>query len=107
MDERWAALGQGLRPDADEPSFDPDTTSSFAYEPVTPEALVAQSQLYQLNGIATLHIFGRFYAGGSIAEIVVRAPLGHVTPGMTERYAGVKEATKVEALTRLFQAATS
>lgn len=68
VDERWAAKGPGLHPDESEPSFNPSSSSSIVYELLSPEQVIDQSNLYLINGIAALHIFGRFYAGGSIED---------------------------------------
>lgn len=68
VDERWAARGSGFYPDDSEPSFDPTSSSSIVYDLLSPEQIIDQSNLYLINGIAALHIFGRFYAGGSIED---------------------------------------
>ncbi len=68
VDEKWAALGAGMHPDADEPSFAAETGSNIAYSQITPLQGVEEGAVPLLNQIPTLMLFGRFYAGGSIQD---------------------------------------
>ena len=75
LDARWAALGDGQHPDVDGPAYDPETSSPIAYAAASPRRVVEDGMLYLLNGVPTLSIFGRFYAGGGpeddIADMLV------------------------------------
>lgn len=66
VDQRWAALGPGLHPDVDGPSYDPARSSAITYGPMSPAKGVEDSGLWRLHGFGVLFLFGRFYAGGDV-----------------------------------------
>jgi hypothetical protein len=70
VDARWAARGAGLHPDDSEPGYVAGSNSVIAYEPMTPQQGGEQAVVHLLNGFGVLHMFGRFYAGGSIQNDV-------------------------------------
>lgn len=63
VDTRWAALGDGAYPHVDAPDYDGDDVIGYALEPVdrAADAVV----VWLLNGLATIRVYGRFYAGGA------------------------------------------
>lgn len=68
VDARWAARGAGLYPDEDGPDYDPARSYSIVYTPLPPARLVADSGLWRFHGFGALYLFGRFYAGGDVAN---------------------------------------
>lgn len=66
VDARWAAMGAGLHPDVEAPAYDGDDL--IAYEPQTVEQAVQSSIVWAANGLAVVHAYGRFYAGGSLED---------------------------------------
>lgn len=66
VDAKWAARGVGLHPDDSEPGYIQGSGAVIAYEPLTPEQGGQQAVVHLLNGLGVLHMFGRFYAGGSV-----------------------------------------
>ncbi|AKT42374.1 alpha/beta hydrolase family protein [Chondromyces crocatus] len=71
VDARWAALGNGLHPDADAPDYDGDDVIAYEAQPV--EVAARSSALHLLNGFAVVHAYGRFYAGGSLEDDILDA----------------------------------
>ncbi len=74
VDEKWALRAQNqpaaAYPDEDGPGYDPATSAPIGFS-VTPLAQLAESSnIFILNGISPLLVFGRFYAGDDIAETV-------------------------------------
>lgn len=70
VDERWFTRGAGLHLDDSEPSFVPGSDAKIVYDPMTPKQGVEQGSVFTINGFGVLHMFGRFYAGGSIQNDV-------------------------------------
>lgn len=71
VDERWATLGPGAHPDVDAP--DHDGVDLVTYTPQAPADAVASNNLWAFNGFAVIHAYGRFYAGGVLADDVLDA----------------------------------
>lgn len=71
VDLRWAALGDGLHPDVDGPGDPGDDVIAYANETV--ETAATDSAIYLLNEISVVHVYGRFYAGGSLEDDIVDA----------------------------------
>lgn len=76
VDERWAARGPGQHPDEDGPAFDPETSSSIAYDPLTLAEANDEVFLWQFHGFGVLMLFGRFYAGGDVANDIEDMTMG-------------------------------
>ena len=70
VDTRWSQypIANGLHLDVDGPDF--DGKSVIVYEKQSPTEVSAQGALHLVNGLSTLFVFGRFYAGGSVREYV-------------------------------------
>lgn len=68
LDTRWAATDPdaGLPLDVDGPEF--DGQSRIVYERKTSEMVNQEAILNLVNGLSTLFVFGRFYAGGSVRD---------------------------------------
>jgi len=71
IDEKWAArpgadVGYSW-PDEDGPGYHEGSSDIF-YQRYKPQYYGELSWLYLMNGIGVLHVFGRFYAGGDIAN---------------------------------------
>lgn len=66
VDARWAARGIGLYDDDDAPNW--NMTDQIPYQAQTIDSAVANSGLYALQGISVIHVYGRFYAGGNLAD---------------------------------------
>lgn len=71
VDARWAALGDGAHPDIDAP--DPDAGDTIAYQWQDPAQAVGSNLVWAFNGFAVIHAYGRFYAGGDLADDVLDA----------------------------------
>jgi hypothetical protein len=69
VDARWAARGDGLHDDDDAPSWDGDDQISYGAQSV--EEAVGGSLLFLRQGVAVVRPYGRFYAGGDIADDVM------------------------------------
>jgi hypothetical protein len=70
VDAKWAARGAGLHLDDSEPGFVAGSGAVVAYELMTPQQGGEQGAVHLINGFGVLHMFGRFYAGGSIQNDV-------------------------------------
>lgn len=72
VDQRWEAQGGagGLFPDVDAPGFSGDAGDAIVYQPFTPQLGADQAFFFLFHGVGVLHVFGRFYAGGSIENDV-------------------------------------
>ncbi|MCB9617958.1 MAG: hypothetical protein H6724_00750 [Sandaracinus sp.] len=66
VDARWAALGNGLHPDVDAPAYDGDDV--IAYGAQTVQAAADETAVWLLNGAAAVHVYARYYAGGSLMD---------------------------------------
>lgn len=68
VDERWAQMGDGSHPDVDAPNSDGKDT--IAYSLQDPAEAVGSNNVWAFNGFAAIHAYGRFYAGGALADDV-------------------------------------
>ena len=66
VDERWAQLGAGSHPDVDAPDY--DDADKIAYQLQDPAEAVGANNVWAFNGFAAIHAYGRFYAGGTLAD---------------------------------------
>ncbi|MCB9598196.1 MAG: hypothetical protein H6719_36115 [Sandaracinaceae bacterium] len=66
VDARWAALGDGLHDDVDAPDWDGD--DQIAYGAQSIEQAASASNIFLLHGVAAVRAYGRFYAGGDLAD---------------------------------------
>lgn len=64
VDARWAALGDGLHPDVDAPDYDGDDVTTYGAQTV--QAAAESDAVWLLNGAAVVHVYARFYAGGTL-----------------------------------------
>ncbi|WAS91328.1 alpha/beta hydrolase family protein [Nannocystis punicea] len=71
VDERWAAMGDGAHPDVDAPNY--NDQDSVAYQLQDPAEAVGSNNVWAFNGFAAIHAYGRFYAGGTLADDVLDA----------------------------------
>lgn len=76
VDARWATRGAGLHPDEDGPGYDPATGSSIVYEPMSADKAAESTFIWRHNGFGVLMLFGRFYAGGDVANDIEDMTLG-------------------------------
>lgn len=75
VDARWAALGAGHHPDVDAPAYDGNDTIAFGMQTV--QAAVDASLVWVFNGAAVVHVYGRFYAGGTLVDDAEDAAMGY------------------------------
>lgn len=75
LDRRWAALGDGLHPDVEGPG-DPGS-DVIAYANKTISSAATDAAIYLLNEISVVHVYARFYAGGSLEDDIVDASAGY------------------------------
>ncbi len=66
IDTRWYALADGAQPDVDAPNY--NGTDKIAVPKQSPEEAVNGNNLWAINGFASIHAYGRFYVGGSLAD---------------------------------------
>ncbi len=66
VDERWAARGPGQHNDDDAPNW--NTSDKIPYQAQTIDKGVSDSGLFALQGISVIRVYGRFYAGGNLAD---------------------------------------
>lgn len=66
VDERWAQQGDGSHPDVDAPDY--NEADKVAYELQDPAEAVGANNVWAFNGFAAIHAYGRFYAGGTLAD---------------------------------------
>ncbi|MFZ6182697.1 alpha/beta hydrolase family protein [Nannocystis pusilla] len=66
VDERWAQQGDGIHPDVDAPDY--NEADKIAYELQDPAEAVGANNVWAFNGFAAIHAYGRFYAGGTLAD---------------------------------------
>ncbi|MCY1008586.1 hypothetical protein OV079_24095 [Nannocystis pusilla] len=66
VDERWAQQGAGSHPDVDAPDY--NDADQIAYELQDPAEAVGANNVWAFNGFAAIHAYGRFYAGGTLAD---------------------------------------
>lgn len=71
VDARWAGMGDGAHPDIDAPNY--DGKDEIAYMLQDPAAAVGSNNIWAFNGFAAIHAYGRFYAGGTLADDVMDA----------------------------------
>ena len=75
VDARWAALGDGLHPDIDAPAYDGNDVISYGAQTV--ETAVNESLVWLYNGAAVVHVYGRFYTGGTLLDDAEDAAMGY------------------------------
>lgn len=75
VDARWAARGAGVHPDDDAPAYDGDDVISYA--PQTVQAAAEECGVWLVNGLACVHAYGRFYAGGDLEDDALDASAGY------------------------------
>ena len=75
IDARWAALGAGHHPDVDAPAYDGNDTTVYGAQTV--QAAVDESLVWVFNGAAVVHVYGRFYAGGTLLDDAEDAAMGY------------------------------
>lgn len=68
---RWAALGKGVHPDIDAPAY--NDRDKVEYAPSSIQSTVEGQTLWIINGAAVMRAYGRFYAGGVLADDVLDA----------------------------------
>lgn len=84
-DARWAALGAGAHPDVDAPAYDGDDL--IGYTPQTIQATVDGDAVWRANGLAVVHAYARFYAGGDVAgDVLDAAAAYHYLAGEAGRF---------------------
>jgi len=66
VDERWAAMGNGAHPDVDAPNY--NDQDMLAYTLQDPAEAVGSNNIWAFNKFAAIHAYGRFYAGGTLAD---------------------------------------
>ncbi|MCY1070579.1 hypothetical protein OV090_37910 [Nannocystis sp. RBIL2] len=66
VDERWAQQGDGSHPDVDAPDY--NESDNIAYQLQDPAEAVGANNVWAFNGFAAIHAYGRFYAGGTLAD---------------------------------------
>ncbi|WP_434418139.1 alpha/beta hydrolase family protein [Nannocystis pusilla] len=66
VDERWAQQGDGSHPDVDAPAY--NEKDNIAYALQDPAEAVGANNVWAFNGFAAIHAYGRFYAGGTVAD---------------------------------------
>lgn len=66
VDARWAAGGDGLRPDVDAPAYDGDDVIHYAAQTV--QAAADDCVAWLANGMACVEVYARFYAGGTLLD---------------------------------------
>ncbi|MDC0668046.1 alpha/beta hydrolase family protein [Nannocystis radixulma] len=71
VDERWAQMGNGGHPDVDAPDY--NDKDMVAYTLQDPAEAVGSNNVWAFNGFAAIHAYGRFYAGGALADDVLDA----------------------------------
>ena len=71
VDERWASMGNGGHPDVDAPNYDGE--DQIAYSLQNPADAVGSNNVWTFNGFASIHAYGRFYAGGTLEDDVLDA----------------------------------
>jgi hypothetical protein len=71
VDERWAGMGDGGHPDVDAPDY--NDKDMIAYTLQDPAEAVGANNVWAFNGFAAIHAYGRFYAGGTVADDVLDA----------------------------------
>lgn len=69
VDERWASMGNGGHPDVEAPNYDGKDTIAYTFQ--DPAAAVGANNVWAFNGFAAIHAYGRFYAGGTLADDVM------------------------------------
>ena len=74
-DARWAAQGAGHHPDVDAPAYDGNDTIVYAAQTV--QTAVDESLVWVFNGAAVVHVYGRFYTGGSVLDDAEDAAMGY------------------------------
>ncbi|MDQ3366741.1 MAG: prolyl oligopeptidase family serine peptidase [Myxococcota bacterium] len=65
VDARWARRAPGSYPDDDGPG---GAGARLSYQLVSPQAANEAARPHLLNGLSTVRVFGRFYAGGSARD---------------------------------------
>lgn len=75
VDVRWAARGNGVYPDVEAPEYDGDDLVGYTIKSV--QDAVNEAVLPLLNGFAVAHVYGRFYAGGSLEDDILDASAGY------------------------------
>lgn len=75
VDARWAALGAGTHPDVDAPAYDGDDV--IAYGAQTVQQAVEECVVWLANGLACVHAYARFYAGGDLEGDALDASAGY------------------------------
>jgi hypothetical protein len=78
VDARWAAkvLPEGIHLEPDDDGPRPVAGRTAIYERRSLDSLNAQASLHALNGLSTLLVFGRFYAGGSVRDEIADMAAG-------------------------------
>ena len=75
VDARWAALGNGTHPDVDAPAYDGNDLITYGAQPV--QTAVNESLVWIFNGAAVVHVYGRFYTGGTVLDDAEDAAMGY------------------------------
>ena len=75
VDARWAALGDGIHPDVDAPAYDGNDVITYGAQSV--QTAVDESLVWLFNGAAVVHVYGRFYAGGTLVDDAEDAAMGY------------------------------
>jgi hypothetical protein len=71
VDERWASMGNGGHADVDAPNYNGEDMIAYALQ--QPAEAVGSNRVWAFNGFAAIHAYGRFYAGGTVADDVLDA----------------------------------
>lgn len=66
IDTRWSSRASGLYDDTEQPDF--DGSAQITYQAMTIDSVNDGEYIHLLNGFSALHVHGRFYAGGSVAD---------------------------------------
>ncbi len=69
IDAKWAGMGNGGHPDVDAPDYDGE--DMIAYQLQDPAEAIGSNNVWAFNGFAAIHAYGRFYAGGTLADDVL------------------------------------
>lgn len=69
IDAKWAGMGNGGHPDVDAPDY--NDVDQVAYALQDPAEAVGSNNIWAFNGFAAIHAYGRFYAGGTLADDVL------------------------------------
>lgn len=75
VDARWASRGAGVHPDDDAPGYDGDDVISYA--PQTVQGAIEECFVWLVNGLACVHTYARFYAGGDLEDDALDASAGY------------------------------